>query len=194
LREHCFGGLLAAMISLDEGRGSGSKRNPRGGVYSLRLTVGEVQPRIWRRLLVRETMWLSRLHDAIQVLFGWYDYQTHVFVVGDRRHGNPVNRDGVVIGDDRDVTLAELRFSGRDRLAYDYRFAEGWHVDLRVEKTLAAEKGGAYPKCVAGASRLTRTCSIASNTPGPISDANGGNGSVRITIRRDAIWPQSTRR
>jgi hypothetical protein len=151
LREHCFGGLLAAMISLDEGRGSGSKRNPRGGVYSLRLTVGDVQPRIWRRLLVRETMWLSRLHDAIQVLFGWYDYQTHVFVVGDRRHGNPVNRDGVVIEDDRDVTLAELRFSGQDRLAYDYRFAEGWHVDLRVEKTLAAEKGGAYPKCVAGA-------------------------------------------
>lgn len=139
------------MISLDEGRGSGSKRNLRGGVYSLRLTVGEVQPRIWRRLLVRETMWLSRLHDAIQVLFGWYDYQTHVFVVGDRRHGNPVNRDGVVIEDDRDVTLAELRFSGQDRLVYDYRFAEGWHVDLRVEKTLAAEKGGAYPKCVAGA-------------------------------------------
>jgi len=139
------------MISLHEGRGPGAKRRPGGGVYSLRLTVGAVQPRIWRRLLVRQTMWLSRLHDAIQVLFGWYDYQTHVFAVGDRRYGNPVSRDGVVIEDDRDVTLAELHFSGQDRVTYDYLFAEGWHVNLRVEKTMAAEKGGAYPKCVAGA-------------------------------------------
>jgi hypothetical protein len=113
--------------------------------------MGAAQPRIWRRLLVRETMWLNRLHDAIQVLFGWYDYQTHIFVVGDRRYGNPVNRSGVVVEDDRDVTLAELRLSGQDRLAYDYLFEEGWHVDMRVEKTMAAKKGGAYPRCLAGA-------------------------------------------
>ena len=24
-------------------------------------------------------MWLSRLHDAVQVVFDWYDYQTHSF-------------------------------------------------------------------------------------------------------------------
>lgn len=139
------------MISLDEGHGLRPKRKLRSGACLLRLTVGAVQPRIWRQLIVRETMWLSRLHDAIQVLFGWCDYQTHVFTAGDRRWGNPVNRDGVVIEDDRDATLAELRASGQERLSYDYRFAEGWHVDLRMEKTLAAEKGGAYPRCVAGA-------------------------------------------
>ena len=138
------------MISLHEGRGSVTKKARADKVYSLRLAVAAIQPRIWRRLLVRETMWLSRLHEAIQVLFGWYDYQTHVFFLGDKRYGNPMNHDGVVIGDDRDVTLADVRFPERDRLAYDYLFIEGWHVDIRVEKTVTAEKGAIYPKCVAG--------------------------------------------
>ena len=138
------------MISLHEGRGSGMKKSPRGKVYALRLTVASLQPRIWRRLLVRETMWLSRLHEAIQVLFGWYDYQSHVFFMGEKRYGNPMDHDGVAIEDDRDVTLADVRLSEHDRTAYDYLFAEGWHVDIRVEKTIAAEKGVAYPRCVAG--------------------------------------------
>jgi hypothetical protein len=138
------------MISLHEGRGPGVKKTPRGKVYALRLTVAAIQPRVWRRLLVRETMWLSRLHEAIQVLFGWYDYQTHVFFLDDKRYGNPMNHDDVVIEDDRDVTLADVRFPEYDRLAYDYLFAEGWHVDIRVEKAVTAGKGAVYPKCVAG--------------------------------------------
>ena len=138
------------MISLHEGRGPGVKKTPRGKVYALRLTVASIQPRIWRRLLVRETMWLSRLHETIQVLFGWYDYQSHVFFVGEKRYGNPMDHDSVVIEDDRDVTLADVRLSEHDRAAYDYLFAEGWHVDIRVEKTTAAEKGAIYPRCVAG--------------------------------------------
>jgi hypothetical protein len=138
------------MISLHEGRGPGVKKTPRGKVYALRLTVASIQPRIWRRLLVRETMWLSRLHEAIQVLFGWYDYQSHVFFVGEKRYGNPMDHDAVVIEDDRDVTLADVRLSEHDRAAYDYLFAEGWHVDIRLEKTVAAEKGAVYPRCAAG--------------------------------------------
>jgi hypothetical protein len=138
------------MISLHEGRGSGAKKIRRARVYSLCLTMAAVQPRIWRRLLVRETMRLSRLHEALQVLFGWCDYQTHVFSLGEKRYGNPVSHGGMLIEDDREVTLAEVRLPEHDRLAYDYFFAEGWHVDIRVEKIMAAAKGALYPRCVAG--------------------------------------------
>ena len=149
------------MISLQEGRGPrAAKTSVR--TYTLRLTVGALQPRIWRRLLVRESMWLSRLHDAIQVLFGWYDYQTHVFSIGERRLGNPVNHDSVVIEDDRDVTLAALNLAANPVLSYDYLFADGWHVDIRVEKTAVAAKGAADPRCVAG------------GRAGPPEDCGGG--------------------
>ena len=92
----------------------------------------------------------SDLHEAVQISFGWYDYQTHVFSIGDKRYGNPVNREGAVIDDDRDVSLAGVRFTEHERLAYDYLFAGGWHVDIRVEKIVRAGKGGVYPTCVAG--------------------------------------------
>ncbi len=138
------------MISLHEGRGPGSRRATGRRVLTLRLAVATIQPRIWRRLLVREAMWLSRLHEAIQIAFTWYDYQTHLFTMGERRLGNPVDHDGVVVEDDRDVTLADLALREHAHFTYDYLFGEGWHVDVRVEKAVRAGKGGYYPRCVAG--------------------------------------------
>lgn len=99
---------------------------------------------------MRESMWLSRLHDSLQVLFDWYDYQTHEFAVDDLRFGNPARREELVIEDDRDVTLADLDLSNRERFHYAYHFAEGWEVELRVEKVLTVEKGATYPLCLAG--------------------------------------------
>jgi hypothetical protein len=95
-------------------------------------------------------MWLSRLHDSIQVLFDWYDYQLHEFAIDDLRFGNPLRKDEVAIEDDRDVTLADLDLASKDRLHYAYHFGEGWQVEVRVEKTIAVEKGVAYPTCLAG--------------------------------------------
>jgi hypothetical protein len=138
------------MISLHEGRGPGGRKTNGGRVFSLRLSVAAVQPRIWRRLLSRETMWLSRLHEAIQVSFGWYDYQTHLFTIGQKRYGNPLKQGGVVIEDDRDVMLGDLRLGEHTQMTYDYLFADGWQVDIRVEKPVAVQKGATYPRCVAG--------------------------------------------
>ena len=52
--------------------------------------------------------------------------------------------------DDRDVTLSDLELASRDRLSYEYRFGEGWQIEIRVEKSMPVEKGTAYPSCIAG--------------------------------------------
>src|SRR5471030_2343484 len=104
------------MIGLHEGKGSPLKKKPAERVFSLRLNVVACRPVIWRRLLVRETMWLSRLHDAIQIAFDWFDYQTHSFALDDLKFCNPVKRDELNIEDDRDVTLADLNLANRDRM------------------------------------------------------------------------------
>jgi hypothetical protein len=137
------------MISLHEGKGSAVKKIPEKG-FSLRLTVAGCQPRIWRTLLVRESMWLSRLHDSIQVAFDWFDYQTHVFQFDDLRFGNPVKQEGAMIEDDRDIRLADLDLENRGRFSYRYFFGESWQVDIKVEKALPLEKGISYPSCIAG--------------------------------------------
>ena len=116
----------------------------------LRMAVLGTQPRVWRRLLVRETMWLSRLHDAIQIAFDWFDYQTHLFALDDLKFGNPVKRDDLIVEDDRDMTLADLNLASRDKMIYEYQFGEGWRVEIRVEKVSAPDKGSQLPACLAG--------------------------------------------
>ena len=137
------------MISLHEGKGSKAKKPPER-VFTLRLNIGACQPKIWRRLVVRESMWLSRLHDSIQVAFDWFDYQTHAFNLDDLRFGNPLKRETMSIEDDRDVTLADLDLEHRERFTYGYHFGEGWQVEIKVEKMGKIAKGVTYPTCTAG--------------------------------------------
>jgi hypothetical protein len=137
------------MISLHEGKGSPVKKPPERG-FALRIGVVGCHPRIWRVLHVRESMWLSRLHDSIQVAFDWFDYQTHVFSFDDLRFGNPLKRDDHSVEDDRDITLADLDLEHRQRFTYEYHFGEGWQLDIKVEKIIALEKGTAYPTCIEG--------------------------------------------
>ena len=138
------------MISLHEGRGASRKR-PAERVYQLHLKVAGCRPAIWRRLLARETMWLSRLHEAIQIAFDWYDYQTHSFSFGDLRFGNPVKDGDRVVEDDRDAALADVDLSAHAHFTYDYDFDEGWRVDITVESSAPFRKGARYPRCSAGA-------------------------------------------
>lgn len=140
---------FARMISLHEGKGS-PVRKPAEKIFTLRATVVGCQPRIWRRFAVRETMWLSHLHDSIQVAFDWFDYQTHAFALDDLRFGNPLKREDLTVEDDRDVTLADIDLGSREHFTYGYHFGEGWQVDLRVEKSGAVGKGVVYPVCLAG--------------------------------------------
>ena len=137
------------MISLHEGKGSPVKKTPERS-FTLRLSVVGCHPKVWRQLIVRESMWLSRLHDSIQVAFDWFDYQTHVFNFDDLRFGNPVRRDGLTIEDDRDITLADLDLEHRQRFTYNYHFGEGWQLDIKVEKTTPVEKRMGYPNCISG--------------------------------------------
>ncbi len=137
------------MIGLQEGQGAATKKAPER-VFTLRLHVVGTNPQVWRRIVVRESMWLSRLHDSIQVLFDWFDYQTHAFNLDDLRFGNPLKREELTIEDDRDVTLADLDLEHHERLTYGYHFGEGWQVEIRVEGHEPAKKGVQYPLCIAG--------------------------------------------
>jgi hypothetical protein len=138
------------MIGLQDGAGALAKKKKAERVFPLHLTVLGTEPRVGRVLLVRESMWLSRLHDSIQVAFDWFDYQTHVFNFEDLRFGNPLKRQEVLIEDDRDISLADLDLENRASFTYGYNFSEGWVVDIRVDKPIAMEKGLRYPHCVSG--------------------------------------------
>ncbi len=135
------------MISFSEAKAAARRKKQQPErLLVLHLAIREVEPRIWRRMVVRESMWLSRLHDAIQVAFGWFDYQVHRFTIHDLVYGNPVRRENeTVVEDDRDFALADLELGPKDTFLYEYCFGDGWQVDVRVEKAETALKSVKYP-------------------------------------------------
>jgi len=137
------------VIGLSDGSLSPRRRMPARVALLMAEVVG-CRPRIWRRLAVKEAIGLPKLHACLQYVFGWSDYQTHAFAVGEMQYGNPVTRSERSVADDRAVTLRDLSLAVGKRMIYGYHFGEGWLVSLRVERFGAPERGRRYPLCLEG--------------------------------------------
>jgi hypothetical protein len=121
-------------------------------VLALKISLTDVEPSIWRRLLVPTDISLGRLHLIVNEAMGWTNSHLHSFTVGDRTFGDPeLDPDGEVnFEDERKVKLSALLGEGRS-IAYEYDFGYGWEHDILVEKRLDADARLSYPLCVGGA-------------------------------------------
>ncbi len=54
-------------------------------VYRLKVTLAEIQPPVWRRLLVPAEMSLAKLHRVLQDAMGWTNSHLHCFELEGRR-------------------------------------------------------------------------------------------------------------
>ncbi len=126
-------------------------------IYQLKITLTGTRPPIWRRILVPDTMRLDQLHDAIQAVFGWFNYHLHEFESGRQRYGKP-DPETDVEGyppaiNERKVVLSQVMRSPRARLKYTYDFGDDWEHAIVLEKTLAPDPELSYPACIGGKMR-----------------------------------------
>lgn len=131
-------------------------RGRRGGTgppYQLKISLLDIQPEIWRRLLVPGGVRLSHLHEIFQVAMGWTNSHLHQFSVADIRYGVPdPDFDQGEVRDERNVRLCEIAPRVNDSFVYDYDFGDGWEHRVVVEKILTPEDSPAdLPVCLAGA-------------------------------------------
>ena len=120
-------------------------------VVSLKVTLRDTKPPVWRRLLVPGETTLADLHRAIQAAMGWEDYHLHTFDIAGRQYGDPRAVDDVA--DEKRVTLNGLIKSGVARFAYTYDFGDNWEHALVVEKRLPDIEALSRPICTAGKRR-----------------------------------------
>jgi hypothetical protein len=111
------------------------------GLLQLRIDLDRVEPVIWRRVVVRDSLDFFQLHRIIQEAMGWEDEHMHEFTVGDLHIGTDL--DGGfgdmpdVIPED-EVTLAEA-IGKKRKFKYWYDFGDDWHHTIAVEKRLPAD-------------------------------------------------------
>ncbi|GAC1581415.1 MAG: plasmid pRiA4b ORF-3 family protein [Candidatus Dormibacteria bacterium] len=131
--------------------------------YQVHVQLRDIQPAIWRRLVLPDDLPLPRLHAALQYAFGWAGRHLHEFAVGPVCFGKPDPDAETRPIDEKGVLLNQLAREVGDRIVYTYDFGDGWTHDLVLEDVWAAE-GKRVPRCLDG------------ERAGPLDDCGGPGG------------------
>jgi Plasmid pRiA4b ORF-3-like protein len=136
-------------------------------IYQLKITLQEVTPPVWRRVLVPGGYTLDRLHRVIQFAFGWQDVHLHSFEVEGVQYGQPDPAGELGLRDELDVRLDAV--AAKDGwLRYTYDFGDWWEHDIEVEAISLADPDERYPLVLDG----ERAC--------PPEDAGGAYGYANL--------------
>lgn len=121
------------------------------GVLQLRIELREIEPKVWRRVLVPETITLASLHAVIQRAFQWGGHHVHEFEAAGERYGTldpDYDEPGSVRSERTRLTSA---MTGSRTIDYLYDFGDNWLHRVKVEKTFAPMPDLKLPLCVDGA-------------------------------------------
>ena len=123
----------------------------------LKVTLHDVRPLVWRRLLVPGRLTFDGLHPLLQAALGWEGYHLHAFSVYSDIAGQT-------------KLTAVLRQAG-DGVTYLYDFGDGWEHQVALERIRSAPKDG-KARVLAGA----RSC--------PPEDSGGPQGYLYALAQR----------
>jgi hypothetical protein len=118
-------------------------------LYEIIVQLKDIDPPIWRTILVPGRTRLSRLHRALQIAMGWKTYHVHVFTVGDTDYGEPSPDWGKEVLDHRKVTLERVLATGQTSFEYEYDLGDGWRHEITLIGTRPAE-GQEQLACIDG--------------------------------------------
>jgi Plasmid pRiA4b ORF-3-like protein len=119
-------------------------------IYQVKVTLADVRPPVWRRLLVPGGYTLDRLHRALQYAMGWQDCHLHSFDIDGVQYGEPDPDGELALRDELEYRLDAVASKG-SRFLYTYDFGDWWEHDIVVEDVFTAEPDVRYPCCVDGA-------------------------------------------
>lgn len=119
-------------------------------IYQVKVTLKDIRPPIWRRLLVSNAMPLADFHRALQCAMGWLDLHLHQFTVDRQSYGIPETDWPDETLHERRFTVGDLLTAEQDSLLYEYDFGDGWQHKVVLEKILPFDRGVALPQCLKG--------------------------------------------
>jgi len=157
----------------------------------IHVTLEDIEPPIWRRLVVPIPATLADLHRILQAAMGWTDSHLYQFEIGGLRFGDIENLNQYRFqGDAQAFDASEVRLrdfifqcNNQPVFHYVYDFGDDWRHRVALEKLLSLLPAPKVATCVDGA----RCC--------PPEDVGGPPGyfeflRVLITPEPDEIEEQ----
>jgi hypothetical protein len=103
----------------------------------IKVSIDEIEPEVWRRLVLPINSNLQHLHLGIQAAFNWRNYHLYEFRIGGLRYGDvdllteDATDDEPRAFDQTAVRL--LDFEQGSVFSYHYDFGDGWRHTVVVE-------------------------------------------------------------
>ncbi len=121
-------------------------------IYELRITLGGIDPPVWRLVHVPADATLHQLHDLIQAIMPWNGAHLYEFWARDQRIGLPDEEaeDNEDVLDSREVRLLDLGLRRRSWFIYVWDFGDDWRHTIQLVNRFPAESDATYPYCVDG--------------------------------------------
>jgi hypothetical protein len=119
--------------------------------YTLKITIVQLHPAIWRQLLVPSDIRLPRLHSVIRIVTGAPDSLQYFFIDSQKTiYVNPSWDDLPRVRSGRDVSLARLLTRPGDRLAYYSGDDNEWEHTIELLEITTNDERVRRAACVAG--------------------------------------------
>lgn len=121
----------------------------------IHVSLDEIEPEIWRRLVLPSGWNLGQLHLAIQAAFNWWNYHLHEFHIGGLRYGDvellteDADEDGPRVFDCHEVRLRD--FERGAVFNYIYDFGDNWSHSVVIEEFVALDVAPRQGTCIDGA-------------------------------------------
>jgi hypothetical protein len=124
-------------------------------IFQLKITLEDIRPPIWRRVLVASTMKLDELHLVIQAVMPWENYHLHSFESGEGIYmplmpGNDLFDFGIPTKDEVKFKISQVLNHEKSWIRYTYDMGDSWEHKIVLEKILAPDPKLKYPICVKG--------------------------------------------
>ena len=120
-------------------------------VFQLRVSLIDVEPPVWRRLLVAQDVTLPRLHSFLQAAMGWTNSHLHQFKIGDVCFAEPHDEFEPGPIDYRRIELNQIAPRRGSTCVYEYDFGDSWEHLIQVEDELPIDVvKGPIPRCLGG--------------------------------------------
>lgn len=117
-------------------------------VFTIRITLLDVAPTVWRRVTVPGSMKLSVLNAVVIKAMGWSGYHLYEFTAAGRGYGRVSDESESDALDASQHTLMDIAVVG-SRFTHDYDFGDGWEHRIDVE-AVAEIDGKPRAACIGG--------------------------------------------
>jgi len=122
-------------------------------IFHLRIELLHVEPLVWRRVWVPETVKLKKLDRIIQEAMGWTNSHLHAFTIEDKRYGAQEQDDWGMdphLQDEKRYAIRDVLGDAGFEFTYVYDFGDDWMHRIIVERIEVATPINNWAMCVAG--------------------------------------------